>query len=1194
MKLKSQPVILSLVLFSNILIASEFTLPDGFSLGGNYNLAEGGAIVAEGESARAAARIEGMLPVEPSVLTLRGRLGRNPSGINIVLREKEGEEQYLILRADSLNRGGRQLEDAVISLGSKNGWSKFFVRPNPAFYKKEALPQRTREWLQRPGASEHLFTLELRPLSENEYGVWLDGQLVHALPAAGGFTQCKIQLGSGVALQEVRTRPFEERDRLLLPVARYAREEAISDATIEITKPERLSGLLAQSLKDSAKGISVGGLGTFGNELEVGELQSLFWRRHANHQLPEQRMFTVPLETYSHAYILCALEDHPEKANAFTLRVTRYGGGRGDAMADTIVKVPRSPQEALPDTEQVGYVSYRNKKVPLWLVKVPIRNGLIQDLIYDDTRKDWTITTSRYLDVELLDPLLGVEESTVFPPPMEPIQRQWRAVEANPRVDFYLKRQPLLTSGVHIFGIELVKSPATMQVKSDLPTQVFYAAENPAFTATVRADKAGDYVVHWEIANLRGDIVDQGRKELTLKEGETARVPIPANRPVGWYAARVRLETASKEELIDYRTSFVMLPPDTRTAGLESPFYGWWFQKNQYSDIKLEEVGPLLQRLGIRRAGTPETMPESETLKYGFTNSTISFTLSLEGTTNPRELLRQLRAGKIKLEDAIAAYEQFIRKNLTLWPSIDRLLLFHESGPQGAPFPSEMWGEPAPNFGSFQDANSPEALLKQEEAKLSPQQLKAKEQWERHWPARMAFLEATAKMVREKFPQLKMQYGNDGNSLGIMGELFRKKFPKKWMDTMAVEDLGQTIAPERMLLGGVHSAWFLRETARKMGYGDVPVTACTEWIGRMTGMLGLQTQAEWKVRDGLISLAYGFDTISIAGINDAGSGYYFSIWANGGLTWRYPTMAPKPAYAAIATLTQVLDRAQYQRFVPTGSTVAYAQEFKRGDEWVYALWTPRGTRQMELVFPADGEYRLVELYGAEKTVSGKNVTVVADTAPQYLVAKNRVQSVTAGKAEFPQDTGKAPAEAPNVTVIPLEEMDAVSIIQDTRLATASRANPTMLPHKREGEFKIREVVDEQMGKCLEVELIPNGDLWPMEHEYVVLKLNLPIEANARNAGIWIKGNGSWGEVEINTKEAPPWASNRNGHFRNMGNGTLNFDGWNFIHFPYYNWLANQDVRVDRITITMPRKAIVGADMEPVPSLKIRIKSIVLF
>src|SRR5690606_29953628 len=123
------------------------------------------------------------------------------------------------------------------------------------------------------------------------------------------------------------------------------------------------------------------------------------------------------------------------------------------------------PQEALPDTEQVGYVSYRNKKVPLWLVKVPIRNGLIQDLIYDDTRKDWTITTSRYLDVELLDPLLGVEESTVFPPPMEPIQRQWRAVEAKPRVDFYLKRQPLLTSGVHIFGIELVKSPATMQVK---------------------------------------------------------------------------------------------------------------------------------------------------------------------------------------------------------------------------------------------------------------------------------------------------------------------------------------------------------------------------------------------------------------------------------------------------------------------------------------------------------------------------------------------------------------------------------------------------------------------------------------------------------------------------------------------------------------------------------------------------------
>src|SRR5690606_35754083 len=125
---------------------------------------------------------------------------------------------------------------------------------------------------------------------------------------------------------------------------------------------------------------------------------------------------------------------------------------------------------------------------------------------------------------------------------------------------------------------------------------------------------------------------------------------------------------------------------------------------------------------------------------------------------------------------------------------------------------------------------SPEALLRQGGVK-TPAQEAAKVAWEKNWPKRIEYLNAMAQMVRTKFPQLKMQYGNDGNSMGILGELLRQKFPRKYIDTIASEDLGQTMTPERDGLGSTQDGWYVRELARKMGYGDVPITATTEWIG---------------------------------------------------------------------------------------------------------------------------------------------------------------------------------------------------------------------------------------------------------------------------------------------------------------------------------------------------------------------------
>src|SRR5690606_22364125 len=133
----------------------------------------------------------------------------------------------------------------------------------------------------------------------------------------------------------------------------------------------------------------------------------------------------------------------------------------------------------------------------------------------------------------------------------------------------------------------------------------------------------------------------------------------------------------------------------------------------------------------------------------------------------------------------------FIRKYVEQWPSIDRMLVFHESGSTTNVFPSEIVGVTPPPL-------SPEIA----------ERMKFK----------ITYLTAMAKMVREKFPRIKLQYGNDGNSMRLIGEILREKFPREYIDTISSEDLGQTMIPERTMIGGLHDGFYLREMAAKMGY----------------------------------------------------------------------------------------------------------------------------------------------------------------------------------------------------------------------------------------------------------------------------------------------------------------------------------------------------------------------------------------
>lgn len=1094
--------------------------------------------------AKAPVKVAASVGQGSDLIRLRAKSGLDKAGITIDLRDEKGAVQTVGIRAEDIKLGwgahsDKQLPDATLQLSWPGKWPNnkgtYFVRPNMEIYNDARRNEVFKTWNTLPAASQQIWTLELRR-NASVIQLWLNGQFMNELVLESPLASVEVKLAAGAALGELTVgKAAPDTDLLRLPTQNYSRPVAMADATVKLLPDAKLPSELALPEQAGAASISIGGLSRI--PARSDDLVSFTWKRSAVDSLAESRLFSVPLETYSHAQLLCAVEESSAGVPAFTARLTRYGTSRGDAFADTTVNLPQNGSAPNPNFRKVGEVSYgpanARKTVPLWLVRVPLKNGLIQDLLYDDKSKGIVYGTYKYLEFEVLDPIKNADSDEAFPPSLSVTGRTW---------------WPAAKSSVHLFGAALERSPAALDVRANTPVQVFYASDKPEWQAKVEARVAGSYSVQWEFADVEGKTVVSGKQNVELTADKLSGVvKVPVTVGNGWYSTRFRLLDSKGEEQIDQRSSFVFLPPDTRKAGFESTFGTWWFHWAHGGEPNLEKVGPLLQRAGLRHTNLPESLPEATTQKFGVTGWAVPWKVTLKPT----------------MQEMMDAHEAHIRKHLSLWPSTNKVMVWWESGALGAPAPSEIWGEAPPAM----------------DAKATSD-----------WKFRVEYVTALAKMVRAKFPNLKLQYGNDGNSMGIIAGLLRAKFPREYIDTIATEDLGQMIIPERAVPDSLQSLWFLKETARKFGYGDVPVTSAYEWLNRSTTTVGLKAQAEWHIRDALHAEAYGLDTISLGTIHDAGGGYFHSLWGAGGLTRRYPQMEPKPVYAAIATHTQVMDGAKFQRVIPTGLLSLYLLEFRRGNEWIYALWTPRGSRVVTLRLAANS--RLVDMYGRERTNQGADVPLEVSTAPQYVVTSSRMASVVTGKAAFPED--RAP-EKPFI-VDPMNKSANWTVTTDEPKWMEQNKN---IPHTTAGNFTLTEVNDEEMGACLELELKPKTLRWELEQEFVTLKLKTPVVGAGpyKNAGFWVKGNGGWGEVKLMV-QADKTAFPTPGFYSYeawTGASSISFDGWNFMNFA-----VGQDERwtpqgtVTGLIITMPQHKLHLTEMQKVPSLKLRLKGLAVY
>jgi len=979
------------------------------------------------------------------------------------------------------------MEDALIEFKGVGLSFHCHIRPYLKRYTEAQQNALAAVWTTFPAASQHFFALEVR--SDNlGTELWLEGRFCGRLQSDSRLVEVIFELEAGGALRKVSAFNIPEIATFLpLDIRNVARPNVIKDALISL-KPGR------QKIKDVPMIVAQGSENAdVGAVKEMQGLSALETDENTSRTsldgMPEALHFSVPQEYYHRAWVLCAVEPDEKKDPVLTTRLTRFGiSGRGGAIADTTLLLPRGDEKPGSGIERVGSVEYGaadGKKItaPLLLVKVDLKAGEILDLLADREDPFAAMKVGPYLDFEFLGKLDRIYVQT---------DRSHKPLRSS-------------TSAVHIFGVTLEKAPVELRLKQSQPGNIFHNDEKPETIFALRANVAGKYTLKWVIADVAGrTLLSQEKTVELIAAGSVMDIVIPLAMPdLGWYGLRVALTGGDGQPFLKHDAAFALLGKDTRVAGYESPFGTWWFGGAHYSTRDLAISGSLLFKAGMRRTPVAWTKDsEADLAPWKFTLNQINWPFRLKDLDN--------------WDAATARVEKQTHELIKRFPHCQYVDIFHESFDSGT-VPPELYGEKPP-------ASADDQAKREEQ--LYALGVKA------------------AKFFREKFPQLKLILGNSGGSSTLVAMLLRRGFPREYIDFLGSETTGQTFSPEKMSIHTTMGIWMLRETARKFGH-EIPLTGCFEFTYRAERDLGAQRLAEWYSRDVLIALAFQFPTISPAVIEDVGNAYFETLWGAAGLCQRNALHYPKPAYVAMATLTKVLDSARLMRQLPTGSSSAYALEFERGNERIYALWTPRGTCEMTLEFPAETIVTQTEFYGRQIVLNsaGKKLKVTASTAVTYMTSPIAAGAVTAGQRAFPLN------QPPAQTVV-VNRMDDLS---QWKLAPEDHA--LTQPMQRPGQFALRQVNDSDKGACLELELDHKGEVMDLVGEYVALRLKrpAPIPGQPHTVGVWVKGDSSWGRIfwELEDSKGERWCSSAS--IRDgvdwANHSAIDFDGWCFVTFP---------------------------------------------
>ena len=970
-----------------------------------------------------------------------------------------------------------------------------------------------RDWSKTPSAQDHPLDVDFVRLPDGGVQLYVDGSYLQTLAPKGDARVEKVLFhfapGVKYAVKKDALAQTDNDRFTVIDLSVNPRAKAFVGAQSSL-KPgvQKIAGIpvnVAAPIDSADVAICKQGKGNWALEVEE------YHGRQPGWGLPSAIHYRLPAATYGKAYLLFALDPDPKKDRILTVRLGHYVvNGTGENMLGDVVldlsdgKIPES-------VKKVGSVKKDGQEIPLYLAEVQLGVGNILDLLSGE--KYDNLCSGDYLDLDFLG-------------------KGWVNFE---QLNNEMKPDPNSDSAFNLFGVTLEKLPVKVTFKQEQPGNVFTVDEKgrkTTFVVTALQDHAKGSV-EWTALDVDGKELFKGARNYDIaKAGEASEIAISLDgvKDPGYYTLQVVFNDAQSGCSFLHDATFAIMPPAGRKVSKwDSPYAVWWFS-NHGSPASAAIGGPMMKKAGIVRASANGTLKPADYEAYNITpfrNVYVRFqnatTIQVPDPADPTG--KKTIAKKLTADEATALdLRKQIEKDKAYRP--DTVMLWHESAPGGF-IPEELLGRPVPKDNIARDKRFAEQV------------------------------DRAAKIVRQVAKELgmdlRLQIGNSSASIGAVVRPLRAGANPASYEQIGIETPSQVIPPERLSEVGLQGMIIAREVAEYYAKRPVALNGCWEFTYRCERDMGERQQAEWYVRDVLISLANNFYYISPGLLFDCKNGYYNGLWGGSGLIRRSPFCYPKQAYVAYGVLTSVLDGVTFVRQIDTGSTTVYAIEFKRLDgKTATALWAARGEVDFEIDSPTKGV--VTYMFGKTGNLKKGLSSVRGGTSPLYVVTDKPLKAVRVAGRAFAKDEAIASKakvawaidDAPAVTLEPDPELDSKDAHQ-------------FLPILKPSDFTVKQVKDEVKGDCVEValDLTKNQSTSRYITEYTTLRFKEPkaVPGNPVILGVWVKGNSNWGQIRFEIEDA-------NGEvFKNVtsgpswgcdvmdwpGNLAVSFDGWGYVY-----------------------------------------------
>lgn len=812
----------------------------------------------------------------------------------------------------------------------------------------------------------------------------------------------------------------------------------------------------------------------------------------------------LPMTRYSALHLLAATDGEPNSVPIITAQFFRAQAGFPKNFAARVPAFSATSQVA----DAIAVKTTDGKSGKLYHITIPVDPSALAEFADLD-----------YVDVEL------TKEVQIY--------------RASPDPMYYSQHAAGLPSSVHLFALTAERPAIDIDLKAVAYGHIWTAPEKPEYSVTLKNRRGKARPVELEIAtvSLDGSKKSSQKKSVDLPADKEVSVSLPVAPPSHGYHTVNLTVTDGKKKITEQR-SLAYLHADTRERGDwdfgRGPLFGFWNWGGGHHTPAADK-----QLLAMAKAGIESTPGSFEdyTARHGEEAKAVMekykiFTLKFAGAGDHYVTARF--AGTLKTAGLEKAKEEFLAE-----------LNKRKSSPGPNSRPMFLSYYPEPSIGPTTHGIFPQFIGEADKPMSDYEK-------ERYTLFLNGFMEG-AKIVRENFPGVKNLLPHGDPAFAIH---FLRNNPEiaKLFDGITVDIPCFERLPEQQFHQvSLHRLYMTRKEMEQAGVKN-PLLPMYEGpcVPSGPGAITEQEQADITIRNSLLLMVYGID-VQNGGFPGFDTASYWGEQHYGfGVMNRVSLETPKPAYTALATLTRHLNRANFNKWVKTGSLNTYALQFKhyRTGKLVHVLWTLRGKRPAT-IHPAGAKIVVFDQNDNELPLTTKDgqVTFSIDQSPCYLEGLTADAQITLGE---PDHSDSLPSEQSQKLASLGDGSWTISTQQEKEYEESHLPYIYRYPSKMTAQAV--DAPKAQGGKALAVNFPqPEKDRVFVPY-YSVLKPAGPIQipGKASHLGLWVKANGDWGRAIYFVRDA------KGEQWINVGTRgawncddlhswmSFNFDGWRYL------------------------------------------------